>query len=300
MDHDAAIDLLGSPNFNVRLRAARFLSQSAQISDVETLEFSLKNEKNSWVKQALQNALIQAQGHNPSYPRTIESPSKDEVDQRLVDDVYARAVRQTSRKLVHDVGRLIGLLQVQASADIENYQTTKTKVEVDRIKSLIKAIECLGESAAVPYIGEFNLSKVIKDVARSECQKNSIHCEIQGPDPLIAKGDENLLQLILTSGFRNAIESLGEIQAEQNLRIVASYGESDREYWVSIIDNGTGPPANSADLFEIGTTTKKKGHFGLGLAQAKTAILSLRGKIVLDRENLGGANLSFSWPKEPE
>lgn len=298
MDRDTALELLSAPNYYVRLRAARILTQTALSEDLEKLKTARLFETVTWVQQALDDAIERAGGAVKSFPVKISAPAQEEEEQLLIDDVNARAVRTTARKLVHDVKRFIGYVNLEASQEITDYQTSRTKQEVDRLRLLMQAIEKLSESAAVPNIQQFDISKLIKDTATAECSNTEVVLELSGTCPELVYGDDSLIQLILTSAICNAVEAVTDVKAViKDPTVVVSWGQTDREYWISIIDNGSGPPPKGEGLFDIGTTTKRIGHFGLGLAQAKTAALSLRGEIGLDVAALGGAKFSFSWPK---
>jgi nitrogen fixation/metabolism regulation signal transduction histidine kinase len=57
----------------------------------------------------------------------------------------------------------------------------------------------------------------------------------------LISGDTNLLRLALSNGIRNAMESVVSLQREkENHAIVVAWGKSDIEYWIAIIDHGTG------------------------------------------------------------
>ena len=77
---------------------------------------------------------------------------------------------------------------------------------------------------------------------------------------------------------------------------MVSWGTTDVDNWVSIVDVGIGFKGNVQRAFDIGTTTKA-GHHGMGLAIANQAIVSMGGGIILV-PNERGVRFEMRWPKK--
>jgi signal transduction histidine kinase len=106
------------------------------------------------------------------------------------------------------------------------------------------------------------------------------------------------VKLVVANGLRNAIEateSLSEIIDASN-RVVVSWGETDRDYWIAIVDWGPGLPLGFDRIFDIGSTTKKD-HLGMGLAIAERAALSLSGNVSVTPREDKGTRYEFRWPR---
>jgi C4-dicarboxylate-specific signal transduction histidine kinase len=99
------------------------------------------------------------------------------------------------------------------------------------------------------------------------------------------------------NGLKNAVEAVHEVGADLRTHpIVVSWGVTDKDYWISIVDRGPGVAAVSATRFEVGKSTKP-GHSGFGLAVARRAMESLGGELSLSAAEAGGARYELSWSK---
>ena len=117
-----------------------------------------------------------------------------------------------------------------------------------------------------------------------------------GTTPLLVQGDAALITIAVTNGLRNAIEAALPV-AEDNRKpaIIVTWGATDRDNWISILDEGVGYHGNIQGAFEIGGTTKP-GHSGNGLPAIKAAMLSLSGTVELVPQKETGCILNLSWP----
>jgi signal transduction histidine kinase len=125
----------------------------------------------------------------------------------------------------------------------------------------ITAIDTLGQAAATPEFAEFDFVELLERIIQSETQGVDVKIEVAGTRPFVILGDSTLIHIILSNSVRNAIEASNE--AKSNEPIVINWGDTDRDYWVTVLDRGVGFPKGFAKVFEIGTTTKKN-HSGMG------------------------------------
>jgi signal transduction histidine kinase len=103
--------------------------------------------------------------------------------------------------------------------------------------------------------------------------------------------------LCLSNGLRNAIEATAGAGGDLGNRpITISWGHTDVDCWVSIMDLGVGFKGNLQRAFEMGTTTKS-GHLGMGLAIAYQALASMSGRLMLV-PNQRGVRFEMRWPKQ--
>ena len=75
-----------------------------------------------------------------------------------------------------------------------------------------------------------------------------------------------------------------------------TWGMTDIDYWVAVLDRGPGIVGPAESTFGIGETTKK-GHSGFGLAIAKQAIETLGGACTLQPAAEGGARFEIRWER---
>jgi signal transduction histidine kinase len=220
----------------------------------------------------------------------------DELADGLTEEIYSEAVEETAAQLVHELEPVLGILKVLARKEIPQYEKSQTYVQILRLERLLTAIDTLRRAASPPNITEFDLADVIRRIADEAKFSASVDISFAGPRPFIVLADQSLVELALKNGVRNALESTAFVQGVKS-SVVITWGDTDRDYWISVLDEGIGIPAGrTGSVFEIGITSKKD-HLGMGLALAKQAVTSLRGEITLQPRSPKGAAYKFSWPK---
>jgi signal transduction histidine kinase len=299
MDREAAFKLLSAENAHDRLRAARYFSKHAKLQDHALLQKALLKENVIWVKGALRQSVDRCATLHQEMDDKPEMAGIEEAEADI-GDVYAQAIEDVTRRLVHEVEPILGAARLYASKEIPEYQASGTKRELDRLESLLRAVDTLSRAAGAPMIRECDLAEQIRIVAESENLSCSAKIEFAGPSPLVIETDDSLVKLVVANGIRNAIEATESMDtAGSTNRIVISWGETDRDYWIAVVDWGPGLPLGIDRIFEIGSTTKKD-HLGMGLAIAERAALSLGGKITLNPREDKGSRYEFRWPRRSE
>jgi signal transduction histidine kinase len=103
--------------------------------------------------------------------------------------------------------------------------------------------------------------------------------------------------MALENGLRNAVEATAGHHDDTGLpSVVVTWGTTDRDFYVSVLDRGVGLPGGVHRVFDIGSTTKR-GHLGMGLALAKQAVRTLGGRVALRPRKDGGVGYEFRWPR---
>lgn len=296
MTRDQAQTYLSSRNSHERLMAARYFAKNALPDDREMLARAYNAETLSWIKRALLRARSAASD------ATIEVTEAEELGQDEIDvsDVYARAIEETTRALLHEVRPSIGLLKASAEQDIgENFAKSGTLRELNRLSTILESIDLLGRAASQAVMKEFDLGLVIEETSQSIVHGVEIKVLFAGPRPFLVIGDSCLIAMAFANGLRNAIEAMNVSEAKaSDLAVVVNWGVTDVEYWIAILDRGIGIQGSGESLFEIGTTSKV-GHVGMGLALARRAVQSMRGDIKLTPRGEGGTQFLISWPANP-
>jgi C4-dicarboxylate-specific signal transduction histidine kinase len=206
-------------------------------------------------------------------------------------------VEETTGQLVHELEPVLGTLKILAQRELPQYETTGTYGQILRLERLLAAIDTLRRAAAPPKTTEFELAEVVRRIAEEAFPGDPPQISLAGPRPFMVLADQSLVELILVNGVRNAVESTALVAEAQGP--VITWGDTDKNYWLAVLDEGVGIPAGrSSSAFDIGVTSKKD-HLGMGLTLARQAATSLHGTLSLEPRNPKGAAYRFTWPKAP-
>jgi len=291
MDNAEAIDKLESSNAHIRLKASRHLASYSQPEDEEALRRALKQESVSWIIKALSEAIanISSEGDKGA----LRQPFVDDED-NLYDQAHAIVVEDTTRMLLHEVEPVVGAIRIAVRSEIEDHESSQTWEQLDRLESLLHAISRLSKSASSPRLKEFDLSEMIERIVDQEAKSTKIGIETVGREHQIVTGDPEMVEMVICNGLRNAIEAMEAMGKENEESIVLTWGDTDLDYWIAILDRGPGLPIGSHRVWDIGSSTKK-GHLGMGLPIAKQAARSLGGDITLVPRSESGSRFEFRW-----
>src|SRR5438067_292232 len=139
MNRGEALRLLQSKTLHERLRGARYLAVHALKDDEAAIRHQLLIEDVSWVRGALKAAL-----NSLSVGADLlegKARVEDAGEARQADDIYALAIEETTAALVHELEPILGLLRLYASTEILTYQDSRTKRQLDRLDSFLRAID---------------------------------------------------------------------------------------------------------------------------------------------------------------
>lgn len=296
MNRGEAWALAASESSHDRLKGARFLAGNASPDDLRDLSELLATENVSWIIAALKQAVRRAKGELVMVgPSPV--PDADE-DREISEELRAQVIEETTKQLVHELRPLIAGARYHAAKETSQYERSETKVQLDRLAKLVDTLDELSRASSSPTIQDFDLAELIKSIGEGERRGHETDIAYAGPDPFVVRGDEAMLGMIVRNGLRNAIEATESFTDAASHEIVLNWNETDREYWVAILDSGPGPPHGFDRAFDIGSSTKGGDNLGMGLALARRAIESLSGSIALTpRTEAGGARLEFRWPQ---
>ena len=319
----AAFERTPVPTSSERLRAARYLAKKATKADRNRLYKFREGERNSWVRHALDQAMIRSEAYGSVV--TVEE-EETPLDRILYEELRAQAIEETSAMFLHELRPLVGSLERAADADIKRYACSGTKAAIGRVQSFLEAIERLQKATSALALHQFDLTDLVFRVAAAEdeqgratldnlkeeadesiglegdaepaSQKAGIKLTLARRDPVITTGDPTLVEIAVANALRNAIEAVSEVQESNRRDIILNWGETDVDCWIVILDEGCGLPSGLNRLMEPGASTKskKQGNFGMGLPIAQRAIQSTKGSIILTPRSGSGASCEIRWP----
>jgi len=293
MTRDEAVRLLQSSSPHDRLKAARFLSDVVQLGDLRLFQDIRARETVSYVKSALDLAISRAR--DLAATETAPSASAVLLTEEVKDALKSKAVKVIAGQLLHELGSPIGLVALAASREVPEYENSRTRKRVEALQRTFEALEFLQTAATEAKTTSFDLSEAVSEVALAEKQNAGIEISLEGRRPFPVTTDKRLFELALSNGVRNALEAIaGSGMPPKAHPVVITWGETDVEYWVSVLDAGPGLTNVNANHFDIGNTGKS-GHSGFGLAIARQAMQSIGGSAELSPGAKSGARFDLRW-----
>jgi PAS domain S-box-containing protein len=135
---------------------------------------------------------------------------------------------------------------------------------------------------------------------RNEANRYSISIRIEcAADLPTIIADRVQLQQVFMNLMLNAIDAMKTINMQRELTIKSESAENDR-VMISVIDTGTGLPAQGTNqIFDAFFTTKAQGT-GMGLSISRSIIESHGGRLWAANNSPRGARFSFTLPVKTE
>ncbi len=294
MTREEALKSVRSGSPHERLRAARYLAQNPEAADLSAIREARSGETDSYVKAALETAITHlsiATGQ-----RKDEPASEDVVPDEILRRARTEAVEWVTTLFLHEVASPIGLVANAASREVPNYQASSTKRHINRVQRIFLGIEQLRAVTATPKPEEFDLADHIGRIITEESGGTDAEPTTHGPKPLVVTADPHLLDFAIRNGLRNALEATAQSRAENPQPVVVTWGVTDVDYRIAIINHGPGLTGPVDGAFELGRSTKQ-GHSGFGLAIARQAMETLGGIATLSPARTGGARYELRWAR---
>ena len=294
MTRKGALKQLLSKSTHNRLKAARFLARNSKKSDLDVLRNALRKEAVSYVRTSLELAIKRASKSISS--EGIIALEEIEIPADVRAQLHSKAVEEVTRLLLHEIASPVGLIASAAAREVPAYEHSKTKRHVDSLKRIFEAIEQLKIAAAVPTPNEFDFAEMLSVLVSEVVGSSSVEVRKHGPKPTMITSDPSLLRLAVSNGIRNAVEAVQSSQGNDAHPIIVTWGETDIDIWIAVLDRGPGMVGPAESAFGIGKSTKQ-GHSGFGLAIARQAIETLGGSCTLQPAMEGGARFEVRWER---
>ena len=296
MTRDEALAALSDPSAHVRGQGARAIGDVGIASDQASIRTALKAETVSYVQYALQDSLKKLT--NRSVPLSEEGEEFADVPPEVRRQIYSKAVEWVTGFLLHEVASPVGLATLSARREIKDgWETSATRRHLETIRRVFEAVEMLKNAAAVPRPQQFDLANNLQEFIEAEVPSALPWLSAIGPKPFVITSDPALIRMVVGNGIRNAVEATeGAGTAPREHAVVINWGETDADYWVSVLDRGPGISGPIESAFEVGKSTKKR-HSGFGLAIARQAVDTLTGTVTLAPGREGGALYTARWKR---
>lgn len=295
MNREEALENLKAPSAHLRGQAARALGDVGRKTDLQRIRMAQREESVTYVNYALQETIRRlAHEHAPE-------PSADEADV-VSDDVrkqiYGKAMEWITGFLLHEISSPIGLVRLAAKRELgEQWEGSGTRKHLESVTRVFDAIERLKNAASVPRPEEFDLSALVDELLDAYTPDVRTWISTIGSRPFLIKSDPSLVRMVVANGIRNAVEAQQAASDRPSAHAVTiSWGDSDVDYWLAVLDHGVGLTGPIETAFEIGNSTKKD-HIGFGLAIARQAVETMIGSLILEPSKHGGALYTARWRK---
>jgi signal transduction histidine kinase len=283
---ESALAALADSDPQRRLEAARALSLVASIEDEEQIRRAYRGEVVKWVKDQLEDVL--------SVLRDRDEDSGESVP-ISADPSRVSSVSYVTRQIVHEFRHFIARLELSLD-ELKGYRDGNAPHELERMSDFVDSIADLGSAAAAPRYETFDLAALLFQIAEDQAREALADIDMAGGRPMLCIGDRSLVERIVANGLRNAVESVQAVHSGRApAPVVLNWGKTVHEYWITILDEGLGPPAGLRRFFRMGVTTKH-GHMGMGLAIALRATATIGGKLSLTPRAGHGSCFEIRWP----
>ncbi len=273
-----------------RLAAARLLGEDATQSETQTLEGIRRRELDHYVQQAIDDAIGRSRDRASRVPQA--GASDDHLDEPPWDDaLYVRALRSVTISFAHELRRPVGL----ASAAAARSDLDGVNAYLDRLKRLLNAMEQLVAITEVDETDEFDLVDLLEQLAAEHRDRFCLRIDVLTQASIRLRQNRDSFELIVCNALTNACESTLAAGAGGPEPIALTFGTTDREGWIGILDHGVGLPAGF-EPFAFAVSRGKEGHDGVGLALARRAARSIGGEASLIQREDGGATFRLTFP----
>jgi signal transduction histidine kinase len=295
MTRDEALDNLKASSTHLRGQAARALGEVGRVTDLPRIRKAQREESVTYVNYALQETIRRlAHEHAPA-------SSTDEanlVSEDVRKQIYGKAMEWITGFLLHEISSPIGLVRLAAKRELgELWDGSGTRRHLDSVARVFDAIELLKNAASVPRPQEFDLSALVDELLDAYEPGVRKWISTIGSRPFIIKSDPALVRMVIVNGIRNAVESQQATSTEPNTHdVTISWGDTDVDYWLAVVDHGVGIIGPIETAFQIGNSTKRN-HIGFGLAIARQAVETMIGSLTLEPAKHGGALYTARWRK---
>lgn len=295
MTREEALDNLKAPSAHVRGQAARALGDVGRPTDLPRLRKAQREETVTYVNYALQETIRRLAHEQAPASSTDDA---DLVSEGVRKQIYGKAMEWITGFLLHEISSPIGLVRLAAKRELgERWEGSGTQKHLESVARVFDAIELLKNAASVPRPQEFDLSALVDELLDGYRPEVREWISTIGSRPFLIKSDPSLVRMVVVNGIRNAVEAQQAASEQPNAHAVTiSWGDSDVDYWLAVLDHGAGLTGPIETAFEVGNSTKKD-HIGFGLAIARQAVETMIGSLTLEPAKQGGALYTARWRK---
>ncbi|MBU1453543.1 MAG: HDOD domain-containing protein [Proteobacteria bacterium] len=245
----------------------------------------------------------------------------DEVKKKQAQKIQAArlaAASMAAAKIVHEVNNPLGIIRNYLKIlemklpekDSLIKELTILDEEIKRIATIIQQLDDFSTPVKHSFeLTDINglLANLLNILAKSVFYSSQLQVHFK-PDPELPTimTDAGAIKQIVINLVKNAAEAMtegGNIYIETSVRAgeassgVSGSGEISDSVELTVHDDGPGLPENVlSQLFEPFTSTKGKGHSGLGLSIVRTLVIELKGSVTCKSDKKDGTRFIIVLP----
>ena len=232
----------------------------------------------------------------------------EEQENRIKSEMAA-AARNQARQVVHEANNPLGiiknyihLMEIKLSGDDGTRTDLKIiQEEIDRVSRILRAMTA-AQASEPGQPRTLDVNDVIRDVYRisfeSLFSQHGIKIETRFDPklPTTALNRDQLIQILV-----NLIKNAGEAMSDGGILQISTRAgilRNGKEYIeITLKDNGPGiPPQVMEHLFKPVSSSKGKGHAGLGLSIVKDIVDTMNGWIFCQSDEASGTTFQVLLP----
>ncbi|MBU0946640.1 MAG: HDOD domain-containing protein [Proteobacteria bacterium] len=293
-----------------------YVPMSAKKRSVGVLVIGLPDTPGDDLNSQGQSGLLQLLANQAAMSLYLDEVKRQQAQK--IQTARLAAASMAAAKVVHEVNNPLGI--------IRNYLKI-LELKLPEKDSLIKELTILDEeikriSTIIQQLNDFStpvkhnfewtdinalLSNLLSILSKSVFYSSRLHVHFE-PDPELPsiRTDAGAIKQIVMNLIKNAAEAMkngGNVYVKTSTRVAgvsaSGYGANaiQNGIEVSVHDDGPGLPEKVlSQLFEPFTSTKGKGHSGLGLSIVRTLVTELKGAVTCRSDKEDGTCFTISLP----
>ncbi|MEI8602530.1 ATP-binding protein [Shewanella sp. PP-Sp27a-2] len=278
-----------------QMKELNLLTELMAKATAKELESAIKSATSPYLKSIL-NGYLQKKNNiiTASKPATA-IPYNVEIDiEAIKSEAYAESVGQ----VLHELEPLIGSISLHASEEIINFENSETSKDLKFLEQTMQTFEDWIKVEQNPRFSYVSVSDIINNEIVALSAIHNILITNNLPTNLYFDTDKSMLRIIISNVLRNSIQATNPNKFD-SLPILINAGITDRELWISVLDNGEGLNEHQSTLLKSKYTTKV-GNRGLGLTILNKAVTALNGKWDLKNGVSRGAEFYLELPNRAQ
>lgn len=249
----------------------------------EDTEYMLNNEA------VLLNVMPLKKGHElyGAVATFRKKTDLEKVTQELTSiKQYSEGLRAQTHEFSNKIHTLYGLLQ------LEQYDEAKQFIK-DLNDTSITYYPSLDEQIKDPIIQALLIAKY------NIANEKGISFELEENSHLDKITDDKIRRVMLVTLGNLIDNAFTAVLSKDTPYVLLHITDVGTNLIIEIDDNGEGIPETIIDrIFEDGTTTKDPAQHGKGLYIVKQSVHAVKGEIIIDESDLGGARFIVFLPKK--